>query len=53
MSELFGLWKRQNVPAFTNIIRVFITLMLETIREKKMMKKKKKKKKKKMKNTQR
>ena len=54
MSEFFGLWKRQNVPAFTNSVRVFIMLMLDTIRKKKMVKKKKKKKKKKKtKNTQR
>ena len=42
MSEFFGLWKRQNIPACTNSVRVFITLMLETIRKKKKKKKKKK-----------
>ena len=35
MSEFFGLWKRQNIPACTNSVRVFITLMLDTIRKKK------------------
>ena len=54
MSEFFGLWKRQNIPACTNSVRIFLTLMLDTIRKKKMVKKKKKKKKKKKtKNTQR
>ena len=39
MSEFFGLWKRQNIPACTNSVRVFITLMLDTIRKKKKKKK--------------